>query len=166
MSGAGIVDPPQAGGALRAPRPKQERRPRRATSLFAHGEPWIWLTGGSLALALMMILGLLALVLYHGLPSFWPKPLIELTTVDGRTALGEVSSSEGYRPDERAYDVLPAELRAAAEQHVAAQGGASHRRLLRTGNFDVTGTHYTWVSDFEIASERAPEWALLVERLT
>jgi len=166
MSGTGLVDPHPAGGALRPGRRKQERRPRRATSLFAHGEPWIWLTGGSLALALSMILGLLALVLYHGLPSFWPQPVLELGTVDGRKLMGEVGASGGYRPDERAFEILPAELREAAGRQVAEQGGEARRRLLRTGNFDLTGTHFTWVSDFEVASERAPEWALVVERLT
>jgi phosphate transport system permease protein len=165
MSGTGIVQPP-AGGALRPPQRKQERRPRRATSLFAHGEPWIWVTGGSLVLALSMILGLLALVLYHGLPSFWPKPVLELTTVDGRKVMGEVTSSGSYRPGELAYEILPAELRAAAQGRVAEQGGAAFRRLVRSGNFDLTGTHFTWVSDFELAQESAPEWALVVERLT
>lgn len=38
------------------------------------------------------------------------------------------------------------------------------RRQLRTGNYELTGTHFTWVSDFEIASEREPEWAVLLER--
>ena len=165
MSGTDLVDPP-AGGALRPTRRKQERRPRRATSLFAHGEPWIWLTGGSLALALSMILGLLALVLYHGLPSFWPQPVLELSTVDGRKVMGEVSSSGSYRPDERAFEILPPDLRAAAQQRVVEQGGATTRRLVRSGNFDLTNSHFTWVSEFEIASERAPEWALVVERLT
>jgi len=52
MSRSTVVEPPQAGGTLREPRPKRERAPRRATSLFAHGEPWVWLTGGALTLAL------------------------------------------------------------------------------------------------------------------
>jgi phosphate transport system permease protein len=37
--------------------------------------------------------------------------------------------------------------------------------MIRTGNFELAGTHYTWVSDFEVARETNPEWALTVERM-
>ena len=37
--------------------PKHKQRRKRATSLFANGEPMVWLTGGALALALAMIVG-------------------------------------------------------------------------------------------------------------
>src|SRR5205823_987590 len=42
----------------------------------------------------------------------------------------------------------------------------STRRLFRTANFDLTQTHHHWVSDFEIADEREPTWALVIERFT
>jgi ABC-type phosphate transport system permease subunit len=40
------------------------------------------------------------------------------------------------------------------------------RRLFRTGNFDLTNTHFHWVPDYAIAieGESRPEWALLLER--
>ncbi len=41
----------------------------------------------------------------------------------------------------------------------------ARRRLLRTGNFDLTGSHFNWVSDFEIEEESHPEWALVLERV-
>jgi hypothetical protein len=31
--------------------------------------------------------------------------------------------------------------------------------LLRTGNFDLTGEHFRWVSDFEVAETMRPPWA-------
>jgi ABC-type phosphate transport system permease subunit len=39
--------------------------------------------------------------------------------------------------------------------------------LFRTGNFDLTETHFHWVKDIEIEpnSETLPEWALVVERI-
>ncbi|MFG0287905.1 MAG: phosphate ABC transporter permease PstA [Rhodopirellula sp. JB044] len=45
---------------------------------------------------------------------------------------------------------------------------AAHRRLFRTGNYELTNEHFTWVSDFatEPDSESDPEWAVLFERLT
>src|SRR5262249_1628809 len=39
-----------------------------------------------------------------------------------------------------------------------------HRRLLRTGNFERTGTHFEWVNDADIATQSRPEWALVLER--
>lgn len=41
------------------------------------------------------------------------------------------------------------------------------RRMLRTGNYELTNEHFTWVSDFEVAAdgESYPEWGLLFERL-
>jgi phosphate transport system permease protein len=163
VSASGTVERTPGAGARGA---KRARRPRRSTSLFANGEPWIWLTGGSLVLALVMILGLLALVLVQGLPTFWPDRVVRLETVDGRSVMGEVTGDESYRPEERAFDVLPEDLRAAARARVEAGDGLVRRRLVRSGNFDLTGTHFTWVSEFELAAEQRPEWALVVERLT
>ncbi|HEY2828041.1 MAG TPA: hypothetical protein VGJ04_10610, partial [Pirellulales bacterium] len=68
------------------------------TTLSAHGAPLVWLTGGALATALAMIIGLLALVLYHGLQTFWPLPLRQFQvladnagdSVTKTTFLGEV----------------------------------------------------------------------------
>ena len=66
-------------------------RRRRSThaALAAHGEAWVWLTGGCLALAMTMIIGLLGYIVSEGVATFWPRPieLIELT--DGRKVLGE-----------------------------------------------------------------------------
>ena len=59
------------------------QRPRRLrsahASLSAHGEPWVWLTGGALALAIVMITGLLLFIAVRGASTFWPAPL-ELET--------------------------------------------------------------------------------------
>ena len=71
------------------------------STVLANGEPMIWLTGGALAVALAMILGLLALVLVRGLSTFWPQPLVQLTTVDGKPLLGEITQIETYRPSDQ-----------------------------------------------------------------
>ena len=63
-------------GEPKAAGPKQgdARRRRAASSLLAAGEPMLWLTGGALALCLVMIVALLALVLWRGGSTFWPTP--------------------------------------------------------------------------------------------
>ena len=148
-------------------RPAPVRRPlRRRTSLFAHGEPMVWLTGGTLVVSMAMICGLLALVAWFGIGTFWPAPVIQLETLEGRMVMGEVSESENYEPAPAVLEFLPDEVRAEAQAFLDAQDGVSRRRQLRTGNFDLTGTHFQWLSDFEVREESKPEWAVIVERLT
>ena len=85
---------------------------RAGSTVLANGEPMIWLTGGALAVALAMILGLLALVLVRGLSTFWPQPLVQLTTVDGKPLLGEITQIETYRPsDQLLSNTFPVRLR-------------------------------------------------------
>ena len=120
-------------------------RPARVP-LASFGEPKVWLTGGALALCVMMIAGLLVLVLYQGLATFWPGPVTRAVLKDGRTVMGEITRVESFRPVEG--------------------GPLSRRRLFRTGNFEVSGEHYRWVADAEVATEDLPEWAVLFERLS
>jgi phosphate transport system permease protein len=125
------------------------RPPRRLrsahSSLAAHGEPLVWLTGGALALAIAMISGLLAFIAIRGAATFWPVPLVELELADGRRALGEVTGRE----------------------RVAAVDGREGfgRTLLKTATFEVTGNHYEWFDDPGVARSVRPEWATAVERL-
>ena len=159
-----VAHTPSAPGRTQA-RPRR-RGARRATSLFAGGEPWVWLTGGALAIAMLMILGLLALVLYQGGSTFWPRPVVLLQTHAGRAIAGEVSARDRFHPAPAAFESLPPERVAAAQEDVARAGGASARRLVRVGNYELSGSHFEWVSDFEVARESRPEWMLVIERLS
>ena len=138
--------------------------PRRRTALFAHGEPIVWLMGAALGISLAMIVGLLALVLYQGLTTFWPLRLLEVSTLDGKRYMGEVIETESFVPEESLIASLDQTAAKRARAELAEQG-STRRRLLRTGNFRLTNTHYDWVSDFELADENEPEWAVTVERL-
>ena len=128
-----------------------KQRPRRLrstyTSLTAHGEPWVWLTAGALALAILMITGLLGFIAVRGASTFWPMPMTLVELADGRRALGEVTAREA----------------AVAASPTAAGHGS--RRLVRTANFELTGQHYEWFDDASVARTTAPEWATAVERL-
>ncbi|MFN2426154.1 MAG: phosphate ABC transporter permease PstA [Candidatus Binatia bacterium] len=143
------------------------RRSRAAaTGLRAFGEPLLWLTSGGLAASLMMILGLLVLVFAEGIGTFWPRPVVRVEAVDGQVAVGEVTREEWYRPTPVVIDTLPDALRERAHAAVAAGDGRSLRRLVRTGNFERTGEHFRWVSDFSTLGESRPDWAMVVERRT
>lgn len=142
----------------------RRRGARRATSLFANGEPMVWLTGGALGLALAMICGLLLLVLARGLPTFWPTPVVVVTTDDGSRFAGEVALSESYSPAAEVLDALSGPASARARSLMQVDGGRVPRRMLRTGNYELTGTHFRWVSAFEVANEEQPPWMLVLER--
>jgi phosphate transport system permease protein len=128
-------------------RPRPRRLRSAYSNLAAHGEPWVWLTGGSLALALTMILGLLAFIAVRGASTFWPVPLELVELSDGRKALGEVAGREAELPAAEDRESRPA------------------RRLIRTANFELTGSHFEWFDEARIANTIRPEWATAVERL-
>jgi phosphate transport system permease protein len=117
----------------------------------------VWLTGGALAVALAMIVGLLVLIVVQGGATFWPAAVVEVRLFDGGVYLGEVKEEETYFLDPDAAK-LPAEI-----QELERAGGKSTRRLLRTENFKLTGVHSRWISDFQVQEESRPEWALVVE---
>ncbi len=144
----------------------RQRGERRATSLLSHGEPMVWLTGGALAIASLMIVGLLTLVLWHGVPTFWPGPLVQVETHAGRTLAGEVSVTESFAPESSVVDALPEGIRANVRAELDRAEGRTRRRMLRTGNYELSGSHFNWVSDLEIARESEPEWMLVIERLS
>jgi len=153
-----VAHPPAAArhpAATALASPRRRGSGGRRTALFAHGEPLIWLTGGSLAVALLMIAGLLALVAAQGFGTFWPEPVVEITTTDGRTLAGEVTREESYAPPE-----LQPPGAAAASAPVT-----ERRRLLRIGNFELTGEHFVWIGERQVAGESRPAWSVVVERV-
>lgn len=122
-----------------------QRRPKSVSSLSAQGEPMIWLTGGALAVALAMIGGLLSYIVWQGLSTFWPVPVIRVELRDGHVLMGEFVRRETFQ---------------------TGQGAKAERESLRTGNAELSGTHFTWVDEADIVSAPTqPHWALVVERL-
>ncbi|MGA1707932.1 MAG: phosphate ABC transporter permease PstA [Phycisphaerales bacterium] len=150
-----------------APIVRRGRPSHEGGTVLAAGEPIVWLLAGGLGLAVAMISGLLALILVNGAATFWPGPIDEVRTLDGVVHLGERSRTDRFRPSDEILEGLPETSRAAADAELEANDGYAARRLIRTANFDLTGSHFTWVDDFEIEPEGVtqPEWAVAVERL-
>ena len=152
------------------PSTKSNRPKRRATSpsaaLLARGEPMVWLAGGGMAVCVTMIVFLLGFVAVQGFRTFWPVEIVKVSTVAGQTVMGEVTRASAYRPESFFIDSMPEEAAAQARRMIEANGGWADRRLFRSGNFELTNEHFTWVSDFEIVtgSESRPQWALIFER--
>ena len=140
-------------------------RARSKSSLFAAGEPMVWLTGGALAACAFMVAGLLLLVLVKGLSTFWPSSVVKLETPDGRVYMGEVTREDLYRPTDNVLAGLEGEIAENATREVGENEGWAFRRLVRTGNFKLTQNHFSWVNEWEVANESEPEWAMVLERL-
>ncbi len=136
--------------------------------MLADGQPLVWLTGGGLVVCLAMILGLLALIVWQGVATFWPAPVLSFQTHDGRTLWGEVARDEEFVPTPELLASLPPAAAAAAREELARTEGRLRRRLVRTGNFELTGEHFTWVSDLDVApgGVTRPPWGLVLERLS
>lgn len=124
----------------------------------------VWLTGGGLVICVVMIVALLGYILFRGAITFWPGKVVQVEMIDDAVFLGEVTRSEWYKLDKSAMSQLSPEAARLAEEAATKHEGEVERRLLWTANFDLTGSRFTWISNFAVAEESEPEWAMVVER--
>jgi phosphate transport system permease protein len=109
--------------------------------LWRSGEPFIWLSGGALAIALVMVGGLIGIILSNALGFFWPQQVVKLTRVDGKALTGQIVERE----------------------HVPGKSGES-RLKVKVGNRDLYGADFVWVDEASIASRQTPPDAVVIER--
>ena len=126
----------------------------------------VWISGAGLVLALLMVVGLIGLVYFHGLATFWPGALVKIETIGGGVVLGEITREESFQPESAMVRSLPETERKRAQLEMDQNAGFLYRRLIRTGNFELTNEHFRWVENFRIsdAGETEPEWGLVFER--
>jgi phosphate transport system permease protein len=147
---------------------RRRRKSQPGLSILAQGEPLMWICGGSLAVCLLMILGLFGLIIYQGTTTFWPQAVYRVVLRDGSVFMGEYTRSEAYRLTEQMAQTLPGPIAAEAQQRMeGAKFLEANRQLLRTGNYDITNSDFQWISEFSYdpAQQTQPEWAIVVERL-
>jgi len=136
-------------------------RRAHASDLSAVGEPFQWALGGALALGCVLIVGLLLLVFWNGLVTFWPKPLDVVRLNDGTMVAGEPFRREAFRVTPDQFAKVPADRRAA----IVDNDGFADRTLFRTGNFDIYNDDFRWVPGYEVAALQKPADLVFVERL-
>lgn len=136
-------------------------RRKGRSDLSARGEPFLWGLGGALAFGMLMIFGFLALIVWNGLVTFYPKPVQVVTLSDGTLLAGEPSRSEVYKPGPQVLEHLDEPAR----QAIAAEHGYARRTLFRTGNFDLYNEDFRWASDFSIVSVAEPADVYFIERI-
>jgi len=127
---------------------------------FSKGSPWIWLSGGAVAISMVMVVGLVGMITVNGLSHFWPKPVVEFEyQLEGQESaervMGEVSRSE---------TMTAAAMRDAG--FVVPEGqDVVVRHLIKQGNRDVTGQDFVWYLEDFMTDQRYPEDVLVIERL-
>lgn len=115
------------------------------------GEPFVWLTGGALACALVMVAGLIGIIAVNALGFFWPAAVVRLALADGTAVTGQVVERER----------IP--------------GAGDRTRLkLRVANRDLYGADFVWIDEGRVAGREHPadvaviertEWGLLIGRI-
>ncbi|RFA30378.1 phosphate ABC transporter, permease protein PstA [Alkalilimnicola ehrlichii] len=124
------------------------------------GTPWVWLTGGAVAVSLVMVLGLLLMIGVRGLGHFWPSAVVEFDYAqEGQQpvrVLGELSRSE----------TLTAAAMREAGHAVPEDQEIVVRHLIKRGNRDVTGSDFVWYLGSYSSEWRYPSDAMVLERLT
>ena len=104
---------------------------------FKSGAPGVWMSGGAVAMAVIMTVGLLAVIAVRGLGHFWPADLVQATyKVPGQAdhvVIGEVVQKE---------EVPRARLKGAGLP-VPDQGPEfMTRELIKVGNRDLNGSDF------------------------
>ncbi|KTT17215.1 phosphate ABC transporter permease [Pseudomonas parafulva] len=126
---------------------------------FKSGAPGVWMSGGAVAMAVIMTVGLLAVIAVRGLGHFWPADLIQASyAVPGQaqqTVIGEVVQQE---------EVPRARLKGAGLP-VPDQGPEfMTRELIKVGNRDLNGSDFTWVVGDWLVDQQRPEQLMALER--
>jgi phosphate transport system permease protein len=117
---------------------------------FQRGEQWVWLAGGSLAVAIILIAGLLWVVLENGATMFWPKPVVATTVEGAGPLLGVVSDRsvlrEGTSDPRHPVRLVP-------------------QTQFRIGNRDVYGLDFVWHRDAKLGPRTLPTDVVSLERV-
>lgn len=119
---------------------------------------WRWLTGGAVAISLLVFILLIALLAWQGLRYFWPQPveLFTLNTPAGQQQLlGEVAGQQQISRQqlEASGQPLPADL----PERVT-------RYLIKTGNRDFAAPDFRSVLSVDIVTRTAPALVMVLQR--
>lgn len=126
---------------------------------FKSGTPWVWMNAGAVSIAIIMTLGLLAVIASRGLAHFWPADVVQATyQVPGqepRIIAGELVQSEE----------VPRTRLAGAGLPVADVGSEfMTRQLYKVGNRELYGSDFTWVVAEWMKEPQRPIPLVVLER--
>jgi phosphate transport system permease protein len=112
----------------------------RPIGVWKRGDPAVLLSATGLAITLALLLGMIALVAWQGVGTFWPNGVVHLETKQGRKAVAEIVRSE--------------------------VGPNGERLSVKLGNRDVEGLEFAWIDVRDLVKVETPAEAAVVERMT
>lgn len=115
---------------------------------FRSGQPWVWLTAGSVAISLLAMLALVLLLAWQGMRLFWPQPVYEFELGASQVVMGEIYATERRR----AVAVDP-----------GGEVGVDTFYLIRAGGTDA-GREFIRVPANGVTARRRPAEALVLQR--
>ena len=136
-----------------------KRKEQNLKSWFKSGSPWVWMTASGVSIAVIMTIGLLAVIAVRGLGHFWPADVMQASyQVPGEAA--RLLAGELVQQEE-----VPRARLAAAGLPVDVNGGEfMTRELLKVGNREVYGADFSWVVAEWLSDAQTPENLVVMER--
>ncbi|MGP0174845.1 phosphate ABC transporter permease PstA [Pseudomonas sp. NCHU5208] len=136
-----------------------KRKEQNFGTWFKGGSPWVWMTASGVSIAVIVTLGLLAVIAVRGLAHFWPADVIQATyQIPGeapRLVAGELVQEEQ----------VPRARLAAAGLPVDVNGGEFlTRELFKVGNRDVFGADFSWTVAEWMKDQHTPAALMVMER--
>lgn len=118
----------------------------RLKQFFRRGDSLVWLTGGALTLAVLLIVGLLALVFVNGFTFFWPFEIATAVRHNQTPVMGVITNVQVERRDAGGQVIKAAQTQ------------------LKTGNREIYGFDFLWLKNAEIREIRHDKDVLALER--
>jgi phosphate transport system permease protein len=119
---------------------------RRLAQFFRRGDSLVWLTGGALALAVLLITGLLFLVFVSGFTFFWPFQIVTAERPGQAPVMGVVTGEQEERRDAGGQIIKAAQTQ------------------FKTGNREVYGYDFLWVRSEQLGARRVDPEVVALER--
>ncbi|MFJ3467814.1 phosphate ABC transporter permease PstA [Pseudomonas sp. NPDC090201] len=126
---------------------------------FKSGAPGVWMSAGAVSIAVIMTIGLLAVIAVRGLGHFWPADVIsaqyDVPGQERHVLVGELVQSE---------QVPRARLKSAGLP-VPDQGPEFMTRdLFKVGNRDINRSDFNWIVGDWLTDQRKPADVMTIER--
>ena len=110
------------------------------------GEHLLWLSGSALALAFLLIAGLLLLVITSGAAHFWPHALTMADRAGKSPVIGILTNEQDEKRDVEGNVLKTAQVQ------------------FKAGNRDLNGFDFIWIQAAELANFRTPPELVALER--
>jgi len=132
---------------------------RNVARWIAKGNPWVWLNAGAVTISVLMVVGLVGLIAVRGLVYFWPSEIVQVQLKEEFSDAGENRVWAGSIWSEEI--VLAERIQDPKKPKDVAE---ITRFLLKTGNRDLDGFDFRWISDYQVESQSYPDELIKIER--